>query len=218
MSAWAMLDETWSRWSAQFDDFATRERVLLIATAAALIWMTLDWSAGNWLRDARLQARREAASLAAQLQAEDTTVEQLVSAWMNDPARALDSELERLREDLAQSRDALDTVTRRLLRPEILNAALTPMLASAGTIEVHGVRTLAPAPLQIGGVDSGLNEHVVEIDMVASWPELIDYLARLESSPWRMVWHSLDFDLQSWPQARIRLAIASVSTDEGPSK
>lgn len=212
MSDPPLVHNAWARWSMQFDALATRERLLLIAAAAALIWMTLDWSVGTRLRDERLQARRQAASLTAQLQAEDATVAQIVSAWMNDPARGHDAELERLRAALVHSHAELETVTARLLRPEILNAALTPMLASAGSIEVRGVRTLAPAPLRIGGIDSGLNEHVVEIDMVASWPELLDYLERLESSPWRMVWHSLDFELKEWPRAQVRLAIASVST------
>mgnify|MGYP006293428587 CR=1 FL=1 len=201
-----------------FEVRPVRERLLILATAAACVFAAVDWSAGAWARARLADAQRTRANLEARIRAEESAAEQIAGAWADSPARRLDTRIEAALARLRALDDGVARSVAPLVHPDALPAALVEMLSGAEGLTVRSLETGAPRPLAVEGVeDPGAVEHPVTLAFDATWPALERYLASLEAAPRRVLWRRLHFELDAWPKALVELEIASVAPESAPS-
>lgn len=61
----------------------------------------------------------------------------------------------------------------------------------------------------------GVYKYAVRISVKGSYFAVVDYLAQLEQLPWRFYWDFIDYEVDSYPQARIILEVYTLSVDKG---
>ena len=60
-----------------------------------------------------------------------------------------------------------------------------------------------------------LYQHGVEMLLEGEYFQTLRYLKALEELPWQVLWGELEYGVQDYPRASIRLQINTLSTDSG---
>ncbi len=216
------LSALWRQAARAFDARAPRERVLLIASAAVLLLGLADmaWLDGGWRSWQTLRQQRQA-------------LEAGLQGLQADQAARVDqhsAELGRMQADVA----ALET---RLAQPvdggqELVSAEQMPALLGELIGRRHGLRMRAlqslgqtpvgaaegAAPAASAAAASGratLYRHGVEVRVEGSYPELLAYLQALEALPQKLLWGSLQLQVEQHPRAVLTLRVYTLSPQAG---
>ena len=115
----------------------------------------------------------------------------------------------------------------RTLVPARRMAEFLRGLMPGTAVEMVALKTLPPAPLvqrsEGKGADAAqkaadakqanLYKHGVEITLSGSYPALLDYLARLENAPQKVLWGRLDLKVEKHPKTELKLVLYTLSLD-----
>ncbi len=215
----ARLERRWQALSSAFLARRRRERVLMVVAAAAVLalggWQLLVTPALERHRQVteRLDIARESlADLSAQ-------ADRLRSELEEDPNAPLRNRISQLQERLARYDRKLAELTTGLISPPEMVALLKRMLAQHDGVSLEGVSHSAPQPVAVegetgdgeGDTDTGLYTHPVEVTVHGDFHDVLDYLRDLEGLDERLGWRSLDYETMSWPEARVRIRLHTLS-------
>jgi MSHA biogenesis protein MshJ len=95
----------------------------------------------------------------------------------------------------------------------------TPLVQRAGSkdgkADEGAAKADAPKPAAQNPAQKSANlyKHGVEITLSGSYPALLDYLSRLESSPQKVLWGRLDLRVEKHPKNELRLVLYTLSLD-----
>lgn len=219
----------------RFDQRTQRERLLLMAAAAALALLAAD---ALWLGPARLEfnsARRqqqEAQATLATLQADAQTLRAQGSAQARHQQAELDSWRQRVRSGDAALRRHEDA----LVGPDHMLALLSQLLVRQGPVRVRALRSLgrhdllqpgagqAPDTPAISPANSPENSlataqpatlyrHGVELELEGGFNDLLAYLLAAEALPQRMLWGSISLKVAQHPKSVLTLRVYTLSRD-----
>jgi MSHA biogenesis protein MshJ len=136
--------------------------------------------------------------------------------------------LETARRDVGDVSAQLAEFERTLVPARRMTEFLRGLMPGTG-IEMVALKTLPPAPLvqreakaaatEKGAAKPGeagaanLYKHGVEITLSGTYPALLDYLARLEASPQKVLWGRLDLKVEKHPKTELKLVLYTLSLD-----
>lgn len=233
----------WRTLQRHFDQRVPRERLLLIAAAAALTLMLAD---SLWLGPA-LKAFRAARSqqVAAQtaLQGLQAEVARLADQG-SEQARARQSELTGWRQRVREGEAALRQHEDSLVGPDRMIGLLEHLLARHGEVRVRAMRSLGRSDLlaPAGSADSGagagataaaaiaaspaggasaaastsrpsLYRHGVELVLEGGYADLLSYLQAMEALPQRVLWGSVSLKVEQHPKSVLTLRVYTISRE-----
>jgi MSHA biogenesis protein MshJ len=215
----------WASASAAFAARTRREKIILGAAALAITFVLADTF---WLTPAanRLTAERKAydtrkAELA-QIVAQTTAL-----AEQNRQRDAqLAAALAGAKRDVGDVSAQLAEFERTLV-PARRMAEFLRGLMPGTAVEMVALKTLPPAPLvqrpegkaadaaqrASDAKQANLYKHGVEITLSGSYPALLDYLARLEGAPQKVLWGRLDLKVEKHPKTELKLVLYTLSLD-----
>jgi len=210
----------------RFDQLSLRERVIVLIAALlliALIWDSTFMAPLDRERKSRLQ---QIDALRAEVSGLDQSIEALVAQGAADPqksgratAEALDAEINELDRRLAG-------VTSGLIAPKEMARVLEQMLARAGRLTLHGLRTLPPegviAPGSHAAAQPGssapaaqIYKHGVELELSGAYLDTLYFLQALEALPWRFFWDRIEYKVEQHPRGRVKLRLYTLGLEEG---
>ncbi|MFP5409275.1 MAG: type II secretion system protein GspM, partial [Gammaproteobacteria bacterium] len=170
------------------DTMSLRERLFVFAALVVVLLALVQL-----LLIDPVQARR--ANAQARLQAADAALAEIAvrqAAFAahggRDPDEASRAALGAHEARLAELDAALEQRMRALVPPERMPQVLREVARGGPGVRVAGFRSLEPQPLQPGGdagAPPGIWRHGFEITLAGHYGELVAYLERLESLPWR---------------------------------
>lgn len=225
-AALARLASHGRSWVRRFNQRNQRERLMLIAAAAALAWMAADrlWF-GPALQD--WQAARTALA-SARHQREDLQADigqrQARSASM---VRAQQAELAQWRQRLKDGDAGLRGHEDSLVGADRMLDLLDKLLARHGEVRVRGLRSLGrsdllnpaagPAPAASAAAAPapvvGLYRHGVELVLEGSYADLLGYLKAMEALPQRVLWGGASLQVEQHPRCVLTLRVYTLSRD-----
>lgn len=230
------VNEQMRRLAEWYDQRSMRERLYMVATLALLL-LFLGWQlvAAPLLRasHAHLQQMQALRDQQARL---ETQVAQLHAALKHNP----NDRLQQQKQQLTQSQRALETELHQdiqtLVSPARMVSLLRQMLVSRKSLQLESVRHLTPRLLKLSGQPDGsvsskrpgdkaasadansdepqLYAHDVELVVSGSYFQILDYLKALEGLHQRFGWRLLDYQVQHYPKARMRLKLETLSLDK----
>lgn len=197
---------TWSKARERIDALSLRERLLVLAALAALLftaWQTL-------LMDPLEARRRQADSRLASLRdgggdEADIAAHALTAALERE--RALRGRLEHLRGEIRKASGAV-------VPPSQMTAVLQEVLSRQRGLTLHSLRKLPPAPVIPAEGDAAPQPpfmQPLELVVDGDFASISAYLRDLESLPWGLYWRALDIDASGWPRNRARIEIGTLS-------
>jgi MSHA biogenesis protein MshJ len=198
----------WKRIEAYVDAMSLRERVILFACASLLIVgiayaAMIDPMLGNQKAMIATAARDQS-----QLAAVRGQIEKLVQEEQADARRPELAALRELERRIAGIERDLAIKQRGFLAPERLPALLKEMLGRGPAVRLESLRLLPsaamPKPVE-------LYRHGVEITLKGSYFDLVQYLAQLEKLPDRLLWGSVQLQVEEYPQVKLTLVVYTLS-------
>lgn len=213
-----MVSKKIQEWSTRIGALGLRERVLVFAAAVVVVFALVQTLLIDpaQLRKQTASARVEAARLAL-VQIEQQRL-LLASPTVRDPDQAARESLAAQETRLAQLSAELDTRERSLIPPARMRQVLKDVVQGHGGIQIVEFKTLSPQPVLLPdaaeGAPPGFYRHGFEVTVSGGYSELVDYLVRLESLPWRLNWVEASLDAADRPQLTLTLTVHTLSLEE----
>jgi MSHA biogenesis protein MshJ len=204
--------------SQRFDALSIRERVLIMATAAAVTWLLWALVIDAPLRDAVAKRHAEVASVAAQRAVLDDAVSRLDGAVVGEADHAVAPPRATHVRRMAAVDANLDAHLTRFVDAREMPAVLGDLLGRHRGVKLAKLANERPQPLRLsGGAEvPGVYRHALHLELVGGYAELSAYLAAIERTPWRFRWQSLRFEVIEHPSARLQLIVETLSSDNHP--
>lgn len=230
-------------WVRRFNQRPQRERLMLVAAAAALAWMAAD---RLWLGPA-LRDWQTASSQLAEVQQTREGLQADIGQRQERSAtavRAQQAELAQWRQRLKDADTSLRSHEDSLVGADRMLDLLEKLLARHGEVQVRGLRSLgrsdllnpsgntaaaapalpaAPAsagavlPAQPGKATTapigGLYRHGVELVLEGSYADLLGYLKAMEALPQRVLWGGAQLQVAQHPRSVLTLRVYTLSRD-----
>lgn len=217
MSAGAPLAQAWQRGQRAFDARPLRERLLLIAATAAVVFWLVD---ALWLTPAFKRwhtNRTQHQAVQAQMTALQAETQRLQAQNLADEQR-LQQEGAAWRARLREGEERLRRHDDWLIGPERMLQLLQQLLQGRGELRVRAMQSLSKVELltDLQAAASGapvLYRHGVELVIEGRYAELLAYLQSLEQLPQKLQFGDLQFRVEQHPRCVLTLRVYTLSLD-----
>jgi len=219
------VKSNWRDLSAKFDAYSLRERSLVLFCMLALVVGIWQLAFALPQEKHREQLQAELTQVKTDIEAQEAQRQAFASAIQGDQG----SKLERLEARLEKLNDQLANLSQGLVEARQLPEILQQVLISTTEVRLRRLRTLPVRELQLQPLKSGsetteaaekeratgIFQHRVELEVSASYFQLLALLQQLEALPWRFYWDQLDYQRNAYPRGDIRLRVHTLTAEEG---
>ncbi|WP_319781355.1 MSHA biogenesis protein MshJ [Oceanisphaera sp. IT1-181] len=195
----------------RFLDLSQRERWLVLgATWALLAWV------GLLLYEATTQARVIALEQEQNSLNDTLAQQQQMMTELNQGIAELKSKdnaphIARLNRHLSQLNSHVDEKMQTLVEPEQMSALLLSILEQSNGLDLLELSNELPTRLNSEQDNAALYQHNLSMVLSGSYLSLLDYVKQLEQLSGRIFWRGLEFELEKYPVATIRLNFFTIS-------
>jgi MSHA biogenesis protein MshJ len=210
----------WRRARRSFDARVLNERRLLIIAVVAGVWFVLD---NAWVTPGYKQL---AASMARKNQAEQAVLalQARQRQQLEDMARAqaaVKSELQLTRERMQRQSEEFEKARQVLVPAREMRALLEGLLGEQKSLRVTSMKTLPREEIQLPHVDGTgqaalLYRHGLEIRVVGSFHDLLNWLRSIESMPRKLMWDEMSLEADDLAALTLTLKVHTLSNDREP--
>lgn len=209
---------SWRRLEQRFQALSLRERLLVIVMTLAVIAALANFLFFLPLQD-QLRAERQ------QQQEHQRRREQLenelsqLQAWQ---ARQEDgSGLVVVEQQLASVNQQIQQLSQRMVPPQEMTALLQQLLAREQGMQVIALEKLpleqpseseTDAPVS---AEMPLYRHRLRLSLRGNYFDSLRYLQAMEALPWTVYWDSLEYRVETYPQAILTVEIATLGQEQG---
>lgn len=207
-----------------FRAYAFRERVLMAICASACVFMLIDQLAIQPQSERQQEVSRAYAFAKAENAAIEAELATLARHELSEEQRLRLDEIKQLREQVEQIERRLSREVGALVPPEAIVSLLEEVLAQTPDLALIRVESQPPERLgrestdrtaqPISAASGGLFRHGLQIEIEGSYLATLDYLERLESSSWNLLFDRLVIEMQSYPTARVQIELHTISGNE----
>lgn len=220
------MHEQLSQLKEKFDQLSKRERYIIILMLLAVVFFIWDQLFYSPLNRKVAAAAGQMETVHAQIGVRNSEFASLALTLKDNPNAQLQRRIQTAENNVAKLHQKIGQLTADLIPPEQMTQVLEKVLNQNRGLKLVRVKSLPVE--QVGLSDDGAGEegradadngllyrHGVELELEGSFFQIIAYLKDLEKMPWRLVWSSLEYEVQQYPVAVVRLRIDTLSTDSG---
>lgn len=210
----------WRRARRSFDARALNERRLLIVAVAAGLWFMMDtlWVTPGY--------KHLAANLARKNQAEQAVMalQDKQRLQLEEMARAqisVKNELQQMRERMRRQTEEFEAARQVLVPAREMRALLEGLLGEQRALRVTSMKTLPREEIQLQHVDGAgqaslLYRHGLEIKIVGSFHDLLNWLRSVEGMPRKVMWDEMSLAADEQAVLTLTLKVHTLSNDKEP--
>ena len=211
------MNKAWRRHADRFDALSTRERALIALTllvALGFAWWSL-YAEPQMARVAQQAADNQ--RLAAEVARTRAVITDIRARIASGVHQQKESELARLRQELAEVEERLEVETVELIDPEKMFRLMRQLVANQARLKLIGlkrreVRSALPVAEGEEEAEPAIFRHVLEIEFAGRYLDILDYVQSLEALDWKLLWDEIDLESGKYPELRLKLAISTLST------
>lgn len=224
------MKDQWHKLADRFAAYKVRERALMFAATIAVVAL-----GGHTL--AVDPARLRSAALSKQIAQQKVQIAALeaqagtLRSQSRDPDAANRASLAEARGRIADSEKALGRYASILVAPDQVPQLLQSLLGRHRGLTLVSLQSLTPEPLVAlpeakGGKSGDANpvkasllpganiyRHGIEIKVIGSYGDLLNYVAELEQAPQKLLWRRLNLAVVAYPRSELTLTIYTLSLD-----
>lgn len=231
-----MMRTRWHAIAQGFLRFSLRERLaLMLATAGVVLFLFwwLSWRPVLLQLHGEQQRQSQLQEQIAALQGEQVALQNQLALQQQQGEDA------RLHAERTQLQQAITTLNDSMVKPEDMARLLTALLPADGRLQLLALEKLpaeapastAPSGAQTSaatnvaatntpasdtgaatstGTPPGLYRHRLKLVLRGRYADTHAYLQALENLPWKLWWEVLDYQVETHPDARITLELATL--------
>lgn len=215
---------------ARFKQLTARERNIILVLALVVVVFLWDQLLFAPLQRDSQKVKQQINALNNNLATQTNQLTEVMESAKHDPNRELKQKHQQLSQSLQQLETRQQSLTANLIPPRQMAEVLEQVLRQKTRLKLVKVTSLPAEKLtgtteqtQSGAGKSGtgnsetsvLYRHGVELELEGSYFETLGYLRSLEQLRWKVLWDSLEYEVQEYPRAQIRLQINTLSTNAG---
>lgn len=210
----------------RLDALQPRERnivLILVLVVVAFLWDLLCYSP---LQNSVKNTQDELTARTDQIARLTQQINELTQTGDKNPVRQLQSRQQGLETAIQQLDVSIARLTGNLIPAKKMVQVLEDVLHRSSDLQLLAVtslpvRRLIAEPKEKETGVAAANEtghlylHAVELELRGSYFEALAYLQALEDLPWQVIWDQLEYRVDGYPQAEIRLRINTLSSSAG---
>ena len=230
------MKEKWQQISDNYESRPKIEKIILAIMPLVIIYVLWDFVFYQGMQSKKDELKNKQEALSQEMTQLTSQEQVLVKALTSDPHAAKRREAEQLVLDLARIDKDLEKLSVGLVSANKLPEILYDVLLATNKLRLVGMKTLDPIRLQLTSVEEVISEeddlesdsaeqdvvedvavykHVVIVEIEGRYFDVVNYLQLLETLPWKFYWESVDYEVESHPDAKVLLEVYTLSTEKG---
>lgn len=195
----------------RFAELSLRERWLALgATWALIAWLGLVLYE-NSAESKVDQLKQTQQSLTAQLEQQQIIKNELSQGITKITNNGEAQRIARLTQRLNKLNESVDQRMQTLVEPSQMSSLLLAMLEGSSGLTLLELSNEAPKPLNVEEGSEPLYRHDLSLLLSGSYLALLEYVEQIELLSGRIFWRGIEFEIETHPDASIRLNFFTVS-------
>lgn len=204
------------------DQLSLRERVLILLSTLSIIYFSWRGIVLDNLSSSKQQVSGSASRLKRQIFNLQGQISEVSSSLNLDPIIRLEEKIEAIQRDNDILQNKISKMTEGLISPKEMTELLKNILDRHKDLNVINVENIKATP--IFGVDDDkkiikdakifqVYKHGVAFVVSGTFFQLRDFLEEAEKLPWKILWEELEYSVNKYPVATIKIVIKTLSLD-----
>jgi MSHA biogenesis protein MshJ len=210
----------------KIDQLGVRERGLILITSLVIVYSLWQSLVFDYITNLKQQLSGNASKIQQQISNLQGQISEVSNSLSLDPIIRLQEKIKKTKQENDDLQKKLVTMTEKLIPPKEMTALLKNILENKDLKVVH-VENIAPVPLFSGSKDGEeedqkkaakeaalrfqVYKHGIEIVFTGTFFQVRDFLADAENLPWKVLWEELEFSVDKYPTAKVRVVIKTLS-------
>ncbi len=204
-----------------FDALSLRERLLILTTLVVAVVLPLFLYVLEPTQKELGLLQTQVMKLKAEQAQAHLALQTLLHSKPVDPNDALRDQRAKLHASIGTLDQQLAVLSASMVEPQAMVPLLEKTLSASPGVRIVGLMKAAPqpfssqaeegAPVTLGGV----YRHDVTLEIEGGYSAVVNYLKTLESLSGAFFWDGIDYQVATFPLARVVLNIHTLSSDAG---
>ena len=212
------LSASWRRLEHRFLALSLRERLLVIVMTLAVVAAATNFLFFLPLQEQLKTERQQQQEHQRRREQLENELAQL-QAWQASQEDG--SGLVAIEQQLASINQQIQQLSQRMVPPQEMSALLQQLLAREQGMQVIALEKL---PLQQPSLPEAsatvssevpLYRHRLRLSLRGNYFDSLRYLQAMEALPWTVYWDSLEYRVETYPQAILTVEIATLGQEQG---
>ncbi|WP_434358263.1 type II secretion system protein GspM [Parasalinivibrio latis] len=192
--------------SERFEQLTPREKWLMCVTSLFGVIFVIYFLAVEPLQQKFSGQKIELESAKNSIRTQEQQLALYKGALADSPDKKIDEQITRLKADDEKLSQVLQQKVAGLVAPSEMAALLEDVLHRSKGLELVSLKSLPAEKLAVSDVAS-YYLHPVELSLRGRYFDLVAYLRDLEGMPVQYYWSSLDYQVDKYPLADVRLRV-----------
>lgn len=199
----------------RYNELSSREKNLVLLTGIVLILFVGFTFVVEPQYIKNQQVKKQIATSQIELSSAQQQISLLQEALTEDPNAELQQRISSLEQRIGALDNAFATQMRELVQPQQMPMVIEQMLTEARQLQLLELTSIKPINVfadSVENADLRLYQHGVKFVFAGQYQEVVAYLEAVETMPWKVYWHELDYQVGDYPNAQVTLEIFTLST------
>lgn len=225
------MKEWFQQQNERFLALEKRERLLVLATVFVVLIVGLQSFVVEPLWEQRQSLLQQQRTLTVELQELNGQVQSQEIIASMDPNEPVLNRIEVLNLQMEHLESELNENIADLIGPQQMRELLQQMFRTSESLSLQRMKVLPAQPLQLANSDTDdeddnqqkaagdqaeerLYRHRFEVEYSGSYFDNLAFLQAMEQLPWSFYWEQIEYRVDDYPEAKIRLLVETLSDDQ----
>ncbi len=208
------MNERWKLWGEQFSQRAPREKWLIVVCGVIVIVLAMQTLLLDPVLSQKKATQEKLSSTQLTNQRMQNEIVILEREMAKDPNQEINKEFALLLDQSQDLSKQLSDVISNLVSPSQMAELLQSVLSHSAKLKLVSLESLPSSPINETGEQAQYFLHPVRIELTGTYFAIRDYLQALENLPVKYYWRSFQYQVESYPNARLTLEVYTLGTRE----
>ncbi len=192
-----------------------REKLYIVAAILAGLWMGLDNLYLQPIWQQQQQLREEMSQIDTQLNDLIVAKAEIEAQGKFNPNQQNTQALSKVKANLKQIKQKVQLGSKRFVESDSMTLVLAELLNDDYGLQLVRAEKLPVTSLTEQKEEkSWVFQHGLSLTFSGNYQNTLRYLQAIEASPWRFLWHSIDYKTQEYPTAEVTIKVYTLGFQE----
>ena len=200
---------------ARLELLSLREKLYILAAILAGLWMGLDNLYLQPIWQQQQQLREEMSQIDTQLNDLIVAKAEIEAQGRVNPNQQNTQALSKVKANLKRLKQKVQLGNKRFVESDSMTLVLAELLN-----DDYGLQLIRAEKLPVTSLTeqkeekSWVFQHGLSLTFSGNYQNTLRYLQAIEASPWRFLWHSIDYKTQEYPTAEVTIKVYTLGFQE----
>jgi len=200
---------------ARLELLSLREKLYIVAAILAGLWMGLDSLYLQPMWQQQEQLREEISQIDTQLNDLIVAKAEIEAQGKFNPNQQNTQALSKVKANLKQIKRKVQLGSKHFVESDSMTLVLAELLN-----DDYGLQLVRAEKLPVKSLTeqkeekSWVFQHGLSLTFSGNYRNTLRYLQAIEASPWRFLWHSIDYKTQEYPTAEVTIKVYTLGFQE----